>query len=89
MNDDMEKRLAALERLLNYFKLERVTHLVLTAASFITLLFAAGKIIARGPDIGELSLIFGSAGLITFSSGRLLHMWNQAFRVIYGDKSDN
>ena len=84
MNEEMEARLAALERLLAYFRPERMAHLFLSSASFLTLLTAAGLIIARGAGVGELSVIFGSTGLITYSSGRLLHMWNQAFTVVYG-----
>ena len=87
MPEDLQTRLAALETLLTYFKPERVAHLVLSSASFLTLLTAAALIIARGAQIGELTVIFGSTGLIAYSSGRLLHMWNQAFRVIYDDRN--
>ena len=83
----LEERLAALERLLQYFKPERIAHLVLSCAAFLTLLTAAGMMIIRGnAGTAELSVIFGSTGLITYSSGRLLHMWNQAFRMIYGSQ---
>jgi hypothetical protein len=30
----------------------------------------------------ELSLMFGSSGLITYTGGRLLRMWDQALKII-------
>lgn len=86
LHDDPEliRRLKALELLLKFFRPERFAHLVLSSASFVTLLVAAGMMIIRGTaGVPELTAIFGSSGLITYSSGRLLHMWNQAFKVVY------
>lgn len=80
-----DARLAALERLLKNFRPERMAHLILSCAALLTLLTAAGMMIIRGTaGIAELSVVFGSSGLITYTSGRLLHMWNQAFRMLYG-----
>jgi hypothetical protein len=31
----------------------------------------------------EISGMFGSAGAITYSAGRLLRMWSDALRVLY------
>src|ERR1043165_5067750 len=76
-----DARLAALERLLKNFRPERMAYLILSCVALLTLLTAAGMMIIRGTaGIAELSVVFGSSGLITYTSGRLLHMWNQAFR---------
>jgi len=32
--------------------------------------------------------MFGSAGLITIAAGRLLKMWNQAMKIIVGEKGE-
>ena len=84
---DLEARLQAVERLTRLFRLERMVHLVVTGLALLMLLTSAGVLIYRqqaGP--AELTMLFGSSGLITYSAGRLLHMWNQALRIIAGQE---
>jgi hypothetical protein len=81
--DDLQARLRAVERLTELFRLERMVHLVVTSVSLIMLLASAGALIyRREAGAAELSLMFGSSGLITYSASRLLRMWDQALRII-------
>jgi hypothetical protein len=89
-DEDLDQRMRAVERLTRLFKLERMVHLGVTSVSLFMLLASAGMLIykqeAKAP---ELTLLFGSSGLITYSASRLLHMWNQALSLIVpGLKAD-
>ena len=82
----------AVERLTHLFKAERLVHLGVTSISLLLLLGSAGVLIFKGSaGPAELTGLFGSSGLITYSAGRLLFMWNQALRLLagasLGDKS--
>ena len=82
-DEDLDKRMEAVERLTRLFKLERMVHLGVTFVSLLMLLTSAGILIfERKAGSIELTLLFGSSGLITYSAGRLLMMWNQAISLI-------
>jgi hypothetical protein len=83
---DIQLRMDAVERLTHLFKLERLVHLGVTSLSLVMLLLSAGVLLYRG-QAGpvELTGLFGSSGLIAYSAGRLLFMWNQALRLLAGD----
>ena len=85
--EELEARYLIVEKLTRLFKLERVVHLIVTSISLIMLLLSAATLILKG-NAGEveLSLMFGSSGLITYTAGRLLKMWNQALKIIVGEK---
>jgi uncharacterized Tic20 family protein len=81
--EDMNVRLDAVERLMKLFRLERLVYLAATSVSVAMLLISAGFVIAtRKATNVELVGFFGSSGLITFSAGRLLLMWNQALSLL-------
>jgi hypothetical protein len=82
---DLEERLAAVERLTQLFRLERMVHLGVTSIALVMLLASAGVLLYKreaGPT--ELTMLFGASGLISYSAGRLLFMWNQALRLLAG-----
>lgn len=80
---DMAARMEAVERLTNLFKMERYVHLAVTSLSLALLLLCTGILLYNGKaGIAELSGLFGSSGLITYSTGRLLFMWTQAMRIL-------
>jgi hypothetical protein len=82
-DDDIERRMAAVERLTQLFRMERMIHLCVTVISLLMLLTGAGIALAKeGPKSPEFALMFGSSGLITYSASRLLQMWNQALSLI-------
>jgi hypothetical protein len=81
-------RMNAVERLTQLFKLERLVHLVVTSISLLMLLTSAAVLMFRGTaGPAELTGLFGSSGLITYSAGRLLFMWTQALRVLTGEST--
>ena len=76
----------AVERLTHLFKVERLVHLGVTSISLLMLLASAGVLIFKGSaGPAELTGLFGSSGLITYSAGRLLFMWTQALRLLAGE----
>jgi hypothetical protein len=80
------ERMAAVERLTELFKLERFVHLSVTFVSLLMLLTSAGVLLFRGnAGPAELTGLFGSSGLITYSAGRLLYMWSQALKLLAGE----
>jgi hypothetical protein len=82
-DQELHDRMDAVERLTNLFRLERMVHLIVTTVSLIMLLTSAARLIVKGEaHTAELSLLFGSSGLITYSASRLLTMWNQALSLV-------
>jgi hypothetical protein len=86
----MKARMDAVERLTSLFRLERMVHLAVTVVSLAMLLASAGRLLYNGKaSVPELAGLFGSSGLITYSTGRLLLMWNQALRVLGGESVED
>lgn len=82
-NNELDQRLKAVERLTALYRLERMVHLIATAVSLLILLGTAGMMIYKGEaGPAELTLMFGSSGLITYTAGQLLRMWDRALSVI-------
>ncbi|MGE5206232.1 MAG: hypothetical protein ACM3PW_11485 [Chlamydiota bacterium] len=80
---DLAERMEAVERLTKLFQLERMVNLGANTVALIMLLGSAGiMIFQRQAGAAELTMMFGSSGLIAYSTGRLLYMWNQALRLI-------
>lgn len=83
---DFAAKMDAVERLTRLFRLERLVHLGVTGVSLVMLLTSAGVLMFRGTaGPAELTGLFGSSGLITYSAGRLLFMWTQALRLLAGE----
>jgi hypothetical protein len=82
-----EDRLGAVRELLGIFRFERYTYLAVNVVALLMLFGSAIMLLLR-PDQSGMSLyavvtaLFGSSGLITYSIGRLLHMWDQAFSLL-------
>lgn len=81
MSDDLSKRMDAVERLTTLFKTERMVYLGTTAVSLLMLIGSALSLMLRDKaGAPELTMLFGSSGLISYTAGRLLFMWNEALR---------
>jgi hypothetical protein len=84
--EDLQGRIDALKQLLELFRLERLVYICMTVAALMILLVCAAILLFK--DIPNAAVVgtglFGSSGLITFTTGRLLRMWNQAFAAILG-----
>jgi len=89
MDDKLQERYEIVEKLTALFKFERMIHLIVTTVSLIILLVTITILLIKGSaDTAELTLMFGSSGLITYSAGRLLRMWDQALKIIINGKID-
>jgi len=74
------------ERLTNLFKWERLAYLTMTGLSLGILLTSAGVLLLRKrAGYAEITGLFGSSGIITYTTGRLLFMWSQALRLLAGE----
>ena len=81
MPEDIKQRMEVVKELTNLFKFERMVYLGVTILSLIMLIGSALSLMIKdqaGP--AELTMLFGSSGLITYSAGRLLFMWNEALK---------
>ena len=82
-NGELKERLEAVERLTRLYRPERTVHLVVTSTSLVILLGAAGMMLYRGKaGPTELGLMFGSSGMVTYTAGQLLRMWDRAVSII-------
>jgi hypothetical protein len=83
---DLDRRVQAVERLTALYKPERTVHLIATSTSLLVLLgTAAAMLYQRKAGPAELTLMFGSSGLITYTAGQLLRMWDKAISVIVSE----
>ena len=75
--------LDALDRLLKVFMVEKYVYFVLTAFSFLLLIYT-GYLLATRDSVNTQMLvaIFGSTGLITACSARISWLFNRAFSLI-------
>jgi hypothetical protein len=79
------ERLEIAREVFKMFALERYTHLILNAITFVVLIYAAIKLIFGGSeDRSALTLVCGSGGLIAFTSARLLQMWTDILNRVFG-----
>ena len=98
----IEARDNAIERLTKLFGLERRIYLAATVTSLAMLLCSAAFVLicemrrqpgaAPAPVVSSfqaaLGGLFGSSGLIAYSTSRLLRMWDVAMRILAGASLD-
>lgn len=82
-NRDFSKRVKAVKEITSLFRLERFVYLSIIVVCLLILLISASVALIKG-KIGAtgISTIFGSGGAITVMTGRLLHMWNRAMKLL-------
>lgn len=78
---ELELRMKMVERMLIAFRPERLAYLVLSVIACTVLLVASGRLFLTG-DTTAAFAIFGSSGVLTLALGRVLHMWNQAWKLL-------
>lgn len=79
----LEQRVIAAERILRIFLPERIGYLVVSILSCVTLLIVIWRLISAGTaGTAELVLMFGSTGLITVSSVRVLRMFHDVMGFV-------
>lgn len=82
-NNASQEQMAFVERLLKATKPERWTYLIMTGISVGALLVCVVVLLAKSQaDIKILSGLFGSTGIVTYSSGQILRIWSDAIRLV-------
>jgi hypothetical protein len=81
----MAEKMEVVEHLIQLFRMERIVYLTVTTLSLVMLLYCAGILIFRKQaGLETLAPLFGSSGLITYTTNRLFRMWDQAIRIVGG-----
>ena len=79
----LDETLDAIERLLRLFRVERTLHLIIGVVAFGLLAYALVLLFrGKGIDTATLVSLFGSSGLVTVSSARLVYFFNRAFKLV-------
>jgi hypothetical protein len=82
---DLAERLKVVEQLTAMFRVERFTYLGVTFVAFIMLTTSGAlMLIDKGVNPSELTLLFGSTGLLGYSGSQILQMWNRSLTWIGG-----
>ena len=87
MPSNKDDTLERLRQLLELFRMERLVYIGVTLIALFVLIGCAIYMIfvRRTEDSIAIGVgLFGSSGAITFSISRLLTMYNQAFKVVFG-----
>jgi hypothetical protein len=86
MPETLQVRVEAVKQVTELFRMERMVYLSATGISLAMLITSAIVLMVRNQaSNAELAALFGSSGLITYTAGRLLFMWNQAMRILAGE----
>lgn len=89
MSEDLKIRMETVERLTQLFKTERMVYLIITIISLLMLVGSGLSLIIRNKaGTPELTTLFGSSGLITYTAGRLLFMWSEALKRLMPHSED-
>jgi hypothetical protein len=81
------QRIDAVRQLLELFRMERIVYITVTLFALLILLTCATMLNIKGAH--EIAFgLFGASGIITYTTGRLLRMWNQAFAAVLGDSKE-
>ena len=80
-----QDNITKVERLVKLFKPERYTYLIICSISCLFLIGCAILLIIRDiqSNIHIVLGMFGSSGIISYSIGKLLTMWKDAFKAIF------
>jgi len=86
--NEFNERVKAVKDITSLFRLERFVYLSIIVSCLLILLISITVALIKG-QIGapEITTMFGSGGVITVMTGRLLHMWDKAIKLL--DKKDD
>ena len=93
--DDLTKRLEAAKEITKLFQVERYIYTACCGAAVALLVFCAISLFTDSSKesdwtdkIPVLTALFGSGGLITYSTSRLIFMWNKIIEIILVEKNE-
>lgn len=84
-DDQTNARVKAIMSITSMFGIERYIYIGIIVVSFVVLLISVSKALFGGDgglDVALLTAVFGSGGMITVMTGRLIHMWDRAMNLI-------
>lgn len=85
-SDQLRERLDAAKEITQLFSMERYVYMACCAIAVLLLFLCAYRLLSTGSyDAVAIGSLFGSGGLITFSTGRLIFMWNKILEIILID----
>lgn len=88
-NEEMQAKLKIAREITQMFNMERYVYIACCSIAVALLLTNAGIIIwTKNTDFAPLSLLFGASGLITYSIGRLIYMWNKLVDLIISEVTE-
>jgi len=86
---DLKDRAAVVAELARLYRPERITYLVISILALAMVVACTVVVIVRqGIEWAQLTLLFGSSGIITFACSRVLLMWSRAMEVVFSVKFD-
>lgn len=83
-----EERRQSAELLIKAFGPERFTYLLLTTISAAALIALACWLFTQKVSWNTILSLFGPSGVIVFSQGRVLHIWNRTAAILMGTWSE-
>lgn len=87
--DELQRRVDAAREITNIFKLERYVYIACCGIAVALLFVCAIRLLQKSDtDYVGLGALFGSGGLITFSTGRLILMWSKILDYILAVKKE-
>ena len=82
-DNNLSERIQAVKEITALFRVERLVYVTSIIVCLIILLISVTIALIKNEfSSGELTSMFGSGGVITFMTGRLLHMWNRAINLL-------
>ncbi len=82
-SNEMREKMNIAREITQMFNLERYVYIVCCGIAVVLLLINAVMLTVKGViDYPALTLLFGASGLITYSIGRLIYMWNRLVDLI-------
>lgn len=83
MTNDLNARVDVVKQLTELFRLERLIYIVATAiAVLLILVIAAVTVKYHGANSENLTLLFGSTGVVGYTGNRLIVMWTKSLEVV-------
>jgi hypothetical protein len=79
----LQEKLDAARQITMLFKMERYVYVSCCGIAVLLLLYCAYQVLNKEtPDFVIIGSLFGSGGLITYSIGRLIFMWNKIVDIV-------
>jgi hypothetical protein len=87
MMNDLRDKADYVERILAKTKVERYFYLAICGCSAVFLLICAScMVIRQDGDVRTILPLFGSSGIITYSTGQILRVWSDAMKFANSTK---